>query len=192
MATRWNCYQTAVAFNNLPLQDLKLALPALCLAIFTRCFETPGPDDEAVVEANGDVVPRPTTDPTLAAARFVPRFGEDVCVTTSSVLANAWAYLIALSLDRNQEHDNTVVPMLSIAQFNYCLGRTGMLGYWSDQNTGEYTYITLCGLIDKVHGEDWLGRVFVNYRDTQKIRLLTSAQSLPESLKIFLESPQLF
>ena len=95
-------------------------------------------------------------------------------------------------LERNQEHDNTVVPMLSIAQFNYCLGRTGMLGYWSDQNTGEYTYITLCGLIDKVHGEDWLGRVFVNYRDTQKIRLLTSAQSLPESLKIFLESPQLF
>jgi len=169
---------TAIYYDTLPLEDLRIALPALCIAIVHRCFTTPEPEKEPSARdltvmtflpmIEPDVEPG-LIDPFHAAAKFAIEFGEGVSVTNSAVLANAWAYLIALSLREDQKLDR-VVPVLSVDKFGYCIGRGGMLGYFEDPNTGRYTtYITLRGLIDKVHGDAWLDQVhqdlLVLYRD---------------------------
>ena len=148
--------RTANYYNMLPVDELKFALPALCEAIVSRSLKNPEPEPEVNPDAmdleilersrmTGIKCYESDVEPGLnafdAAVQFTDEFGSNATVHTSSILAVAWVYLVALSMFENQE---LRVPVLSVNDFNYGIHRDGILAIIQVQ---PYTVVTLRNLI---------------------------------------------
>ena len=168
------------------LPQRAIALSEFCEAILKRSFEN-------ATDEPGESEPKSV--PTAVQVAYYKwatscvsnKKGIHATVFDSPVLAVAWSYLFALKLTQGRTFAGRI---LSVCEFEH--GATGDLVLLQDDEINQVPLCSLQTIIDEVHGYNWLRRVFVNYRDTQKIHLLTSDKSLPKGLQIFRESPQLF